>query len=284
MGLVIAAGGLGGFFFPFLVTGLISSMGWQMTWLALAAIQLICAVLIGGLILVRNRPEDMGQVPDGVSTTQTNEIQEKTSHASRVYQGAVDWQVWQVVRKPTTWLIAVLCAANFLAIGTVTAHQVAYLKDIGFSSMTAATTLSLVPGMSIFGRLGFGLLGTKFQVRHLAIASFVGQLVALVILLTTRSLFLIYIYAALFGISYGALVVALPTFIGVYYERAHYVQTLGLIFPLAIVAEAIGPLMAGAIYDTMGTYMPAFAIVTGFSGVGLICTILARPPELSQRA
>jgi MFS family permease len=115
-------------------------------------------------------------------------------------------------------------------------------------------------------------------VRHLAIASFIIQVTALIILLTTKTLLLIYIYAALFGISYGALVVALPTFIGAYYGRAHYAQILGIIFPLAIVAEAAGPIVAGAINDAMGTYIPAFAIITSFSSIGLLCAIFAYPP------
>jgi len=73
MGLVISAGGLGGFLFPPLATWLISNIGLQMAWLVLAIIQLACAVLMGGLILVRNRPEDMGQLPDGISNAHTNE-------------------------------------------------------------------------------------------------------------------------------------------------------------------------------------------------------------------
>ena len=206
MGLVISAGGLGGFAFPPLATLLISNIGLQMAWLALAVIQLACAVLIGGLILVRNRPGDMGQAPDGISNAPANEIEEETGYTSRVYQSPIDWQTRQAVRKSTTWLIATLCAASFLAIGTVTAHQVAYLKDIGFSPIVASMALGLVPGMSILGRLGFGLLGVRFEVRHLAIVSFIVQVIALVILLTTKSLPLIYTYAVLFGISYGALV------------------------------------------------------------------------------
>ncbi|MBW2006147.1 MAG: MFS transporter, partial [Deltaproteobacteria bacterium] len=278
---------LGGFLFPPLATWLISTFGLHMAWLALAMVQLVCAVLMGGLILVRNKPEDMGQLPDGIRNTHNNEIEETTGNSSRVcsrvYQSSMDWQAQQAIRSPTTWLITTLCAANFLAIGMVTAHQVAYLKDIGFSPIVAAMALGLIPGMSIFGRLGFGFLGIRFEVRHLAIVSFIIQVTALIILLTTKTLLLIYIYATLFGISYGALVVALPTFIGAYYGRTHYTQILGLIFPLAIVGEAAGPIIAGAINDAMGTYIPAFAIITGFSSIGLLCAILAYPPKSPNR-
>jgi MFS family permease len=89
MGLLISSGGLGGFAFPPLATWLISSFGLQMAWLAMAIIQLVCSVLIGGLILVRNRPEDVGQTPDGVSSAHVNDIEEEISPASRVYQSSV---------------------------------------------------------------------------------------------------------------------------------------------------------------------------------------------------
>jgi len=156
------------------------------------------------------------------------------------------------------------------------------MKDIGFSPIVAAIALGLIPGMSILGRLGFGFLGVRFEVRHLAIASFIIQVTALIILLTTKTLLLIYIYATLFGISCGALIVALPTFIGAYYGRTNYAKILGLIFPVAIVTEAVGPIVAGVINDAMGTYMPAFAIITGFSAVGLLCAILAYPPKAPE--
>jgi len=278
MGLVVAAGGLGGFLFPPLVTWLISTIGWQMSWVALAGIYFTFTVVIGGLILVRNKPEDLGQVPDGVSIEPVME-KERISYHSIVYQSPVDWRVKQAIRKPATWLITTISAANFFAIGTISAHQVAYLKDVGFTPIIAAMSLSVLAGMSIVGRLGFGALALRFEVRHLAIASFAVQLIALAILLTTRNLTLIYVYAALFGISYGGLITALPTFVGGYYGRTHYAQILGLIFPVGMIFEAAGPVLAGTIYDATTTYTPAFATVAVISFVGFVSAILVRPPK-----
>lgn len=279
MGLLISAGGLGGFVFPPLATWLISSFGLQVAWLVMAMIVLVCSVLIGGLILIRNGPEETGQTPDNISNAHADGIEEETSHTSRVYQSPVNWQTGQAIRNPTIWLIATLCSASSLALGTMTAHQVAYLMDIGFSPIVASMTLALVSGMSILGRLGFGLLGVRLGLRHLAIFSSFAQVIALLILLTTKSLPLIYAYTVIFGISSGALIVALPTFIGAYYGRIHYSQILGLIFPLIILSEAAGPVIAGAINDAMGTYMLAFIIITGLSTVGLVCAIFAYPPK-----
>jgi MFS family permease len=183
------------------------------------------------------------------------------------------------MRNPTIWLIAALCSASSFAMGTVNAHQVAYIMDIGFSPIIAAMTLALLSGMSIAGRLGFGLLGSRFGVRHLAIFSACAQVVALLILVTTQNLIFIYAYTVIFGISSGALNVALPTFIGAYYGRIHYSQILGLILPLIILAEAAGPAIAGAINDATGTYMLAFILIIVSSTIGLVCSIFAYPPR-----
>lgn len=279
MGILISAGGLGGFTFPPLVTWLISGFGLQMAWLAMAMIVCVCSVLIGGIFLIRNGPEEMGQIPDGISSAKADAIKGKTGNTSRIYQSPMNWQTGQAIRTPAIWLIATLCSISSLAIGTVTAHQVAYLMDIGFSHIVASMSLALVSGMSIFGRLGFGLLGFKFGVRHLAVFSSFAQVIALVILLTTKSLPLIYTYSIIFGISSGALIVALPEFIGAYYGRMHYSQILGFIFPLVLLSEAAGPVIAGAIRDVIGTYMLAFVIITGLSTVGLVCAIFAYPPD-----
>ena len=60
----------------------------------------------------------------------------------------------QVLRLPTTWLIIVFTAAYSLSLGTISAHQVAYMQDLGFSPMIGATTLSLLSGTSLLGSLG----------------------------------------------------------------------------------------------------------------------------------
>jgi len=279
MGILIASGGLGGFAFPPLATWLISSFGLQMAWLAMAMIVLVCSVLIGGWILIKNGPEEMGQTPDSVSIAHASALEREASYTLQVHQNPVNWQTGQAIRNPTIWLIATLCSTSSLAVGTMTAHQVAYLMDIGFSPIVAAMTLALVSGTSILGRLGFGLLGVRFGVRHLAIFSSFAQVIALLILLTTESLPLIYIYSVIFGISSGALIVALPEFIGSYYGRMHYSQILGFIFPLILIAEAAGPVIAGSINDAIGTYILAFVMITGLSTIGLVCAIFAYPPK-----
>ena len=278
MGIFSAAAGLGGFAFPGLEAVLISSIGWRMAWVVLAGTIFVVGSLIGGLILVRNKPEDMGQVPDGIAFEPFEEPV-KESSLSAVGENPDDWRTWQALRTSAFWLIAAFGAANYFVLGTMIGHQVAYIQDLGFSPLVAALTMSMVPGIGIIGRLGFGGLALRFNMKKVVIFSFIMQLVSLFILMATSNLALIYVYAALFGISNGAIMTALPTFIGAYYGRASFAQIQGIVYAVGMAALAVGPLIAGALYDASGTYAWVFVIIIAGSILGLICTVMTRQPK-----
>jgi MFS family permease len=238
-------------------------------------------VVIGGVVLVRNRPEDMGLLPDGMTADAFAEMEMVESLAVTGEKPA-GWHVRQVLKGPTAWLIGAFAAANAFIMGTMWTHQIAYLRDIGFSPITAATTMSFMSVFSIIGSLGFGALAMRFRVRYLAMMAFTIQLIGLSILLNTRELGLIYVYAAFQGISNGSLIAALPTFVGAYYPRDRYAQVIGVVFPFQIISQAIAGTIAGAIYDATASYTPAFITAAVFSLSGLFFAFMARKPRLFQ--
>ena len=278
LAIVGTSSGLAGFVFPPLVTLLIDSIGWRSSWLVLAGILLTGACLLGGVLLVRNRPEDMGQVPDGERVA-TDDQGMPIDVLSEERERSVEWPVKQALRQPTTWFITVFVAAQLFAWGTMFGHQVAYVQEVGFSPMIAAMTLSLVSGISIIGRLGFGALALKSNVRYLTFIGFVILLISLSIILTTENLALIYIYAGLFGIGSGALLTALPTLVGKYYGRTNYAVILGVIWAFGITLEAVGPAAAGVIYDLTSEYTAVFWLLVGISLIGMVAAFMAWQPK-----
>lgn len=278
MGLLFAAGGIGGFAFPPLISWLISSLGWQMSWGCLAGSHMVLAVVIGG-ILIRNKPEEMGQVPDGEVARSAQEAGVGSPPPRQVYQTAVDWKVRDALRTRALWLVMIAMAASLFSLDMLTIHQVAYLQDLGFSPMIAATALGLLAGISIIGRLLCGALGTRFEGRYLAAVCLAGFTVGIIILMNAKALPLIYLYAIISGISYGGMIVLGPVLTGAYFGRTHYAQISGWTAPVATFIAAASPLLAGFIHDTTGSYIPAFLVAAAFLGVGLVCALLARPPK-----
>jgi sugar phosphate permease len=272
MGIISASIGLGGFMVPILTTSFIASLGWRLAWLALAGLAVVG--FLSGL-LVRNRPEDMGQVPDGVPGG-LNQV--KTTDAESDRQKDL-WTVSKVLRQRSLWFITIFSAANFCSWAAMLAHQVAYVQELGSTPMAAATTVSVLAGASIFGGVGYGILALRISTGRLAVISFSIYTIAQVILITARSLPLIYVYSFLFGMSGGAILSITSTLLADYYGRLIFPKILGLVNFFVFPFRALAPIFAGAVYDATGAYTLAFIILTSFSFIGLVCTFLAHPPK-----
>ena len=173
LGIFQAFSGLAGIVFPPLVTTLISAMGWRSTWLILAAIIVVIPVMIGGLFIIRNKPEDMGLVPDGKPPDSQFDREEYQTSTTGVQSDRSGWGILDVLKKPVVWFISGFVAASSFTVGTLLTHQVAYIQDLGYSAITAASTVSVMSAFSLIGSLGFGFLAMKYQVRYLAVGAFI---------------------------------------------------------------------------------------------------------------
>jgi MFS family permease len=278
LGIFQSFAGLGGFVFPPLTTVLIASIDWRASWLVLAGVILVIPVLIGGVFLIRNKPEDMGLMPDGMPPDAFHEYENTQSRSSANGDNS-GWGGLRVLKTRTPWFIGGFAAANSYTVGTLVTHQIAYLQDIGYTPMIAATTLSVMSIFSLIGSLGFGFLALRLNIRHIASVAFIVQIVALTILLTTRELVLLYVFAVFLGLSAGSLTVALAMFVGAYYPRERYAQVMGVVFPFQVVSNAGAATIAGLVFDATSSYTPAFIAAGCFSLVGLFFAHMARRPK-----
>jgi MFS family permease len=279
MAMIIASAGLTTFIFPPLTTALIAALGWRITWAILGGIILIGATVIGGIVMIRNRPEDMGQAPDGVKIEPVN-VNPKIQTYTEKNESQSEWPLKRLLKMPVAWLIAAFGIANAVVQSTMSTHQIAYMQDIGFSPMTAATTMSVFAVSNIVGSLAFGALALRANIRYLGVSAFIIQLMGMAILFTSRELTLLYIYSALLGMGLGALTVAMPTFAGAYFGRQLYARVIGFTFALYVSAFAVSGTIAGVIYDATGKYTLAFIIMAIFIVIGLVSISLARKPKL----
>jgi cyanate permease len=185
----------------------------------------------------------------------------------------------QLIKAPVIWLIAGFAAVNAFASGAMSTHQVAYIQDIGFTPMIAATTMSIMSAFMAIGNVSFGALGLILDTKKLAIISFACQLIALIVLLTSRQLGLIYVYAILLGLGSGAITTAMPTFTGIHFRRERYAQALGVIVIFQVGAQSVAAYIAGIIYDASGSYIPAFIVIAACIALGILVTGMIRAPK-----
>ena len=133
-GLATAMSGLGSTFsimtFPLINRYLINTYDWQTAW-GVLGVACWFVILLPSLLLVRNRPEDLGLKPDGFDA----EAEPETAPANPLITPLEDsWTVAEVLRNVTFWkLLAVPATSGMVGTGLVF-HQVSLLGSRGLGT------------------------------------------------------------------------------------------------------------------------------------------------------
>lgn len=280
LGFLFASGGAGGFFMPPLISFLMTGIGWRWTWVCLAGIHLLLGVVLAGW-LIRNAPEEEGQVPDGKQAAVGRDICREPSR-ERVYSTTVDWSLREAFRSRALWILLTLFSLLLFVHNMLVTHQVAYLQDLRYSPMVSASALGLMLGMSILGRLISGFLGMRFDGRYLA-AAFLGCMgLGVMSLMNAREIFFVYLYSTLTGIGFGGMIVLLPNIMGAYFGRTHFSRIVGWTTPVVTIASAVSPTLAGFLFDATGSYFLPFAIAAALLFGCCLLGFFARPPQTQE--
>ena len=277
LGISLGAGGLGGIFMGPAIMELINRHGWRTTFLIISLLVLLFGVILPG-IFIRNKPEDLGQVPDGPDHKNFPEGDLKPVPARAAYKTPVDFTAKEAMRTPCLWLLIAYFCMSMLAMNALMVHQVNYLLDFGIDSRVAALTLSVMVGVMAFSQLGAGFLGMKFSVKSIAISAEILKLAGITILVSTHSLPLIFVYMVVLGLGFGASMVAIMNIPPNYFGARYYPKIMGFVRLFWAFIGGAGAPLAGLIYDKTGSYLPAFQGAIFVIILGLICLMLAKPP------
>lgn len=165
-----------------------------------------------------------------------------------------------------------LCAVQFCffpTLLTVPLHLPVHGMDMGMSTAQAATLLSAVGASSVAGRLVIGRLADVIGGRNafaLCLSGLVAALIGLTVITTPAALFAI---TVLYGFSHGALFVVVSPTLAEYFGMRALGAIFGVILFSGTVGAAVGPILAGMLFDATGSYFWAFATLAAMSGVAL---------------
>jgi MFS family permease len=149
-----------------------------------------------------------------------------------------------------------------------------YASDHGAGHVEAATLLGVMGGASIIGRLGIGLVAPRIDLAATYRASFVAISAALLLWLSAGDrVVLLWAFAVIFGIAYGAWVAMLPAIVAHLFGLERLGVTLGIVFTGGGVGALLGVPLAGVLIDATGGYDAAIATAMVFA---VSATIIVR--------
>lgn len=265
---------VGGIIFVPLGTYLISRYGLKTALPVLGGIYTLVIVPIS-LFVIKQRPSDVGQMPDGDSErVSENNQQGSVSYASQVRT----WTRLQAMRTRAFWSIVI---AFLLAMS----GQVAYLMhQMSFLSQTlglagAASAVSITAAASIVGRLLLGTVIDRMEKRYAAMVLFSIQAAAVLSLAYSDHVAVLYLGTFAFGLTMGSILMMQSLITGECFGLVSFATVTGMSGVFISAGAALGPSIAGFIYDMTRSYQTAFTIFAAASIAAVFAVFFAKPPK-----
>ena len=252
---------------PLLSSQLITAFGWRLSFAILGLVT--GTVIIGSTFLIKKEP------PSGEESGRKH----GRPPAFPLSPPPRDWSVREALGTGAFWM----CFAGYLlwcmGFYMISVHLAVYGIDLGFSPAGAALGVSLIGGGSIFGKFLMGLLSDRIGPRKVMGINLILQGLCIFGLIFSRSAFPFYLFSALFGFGYGGTGPQIPLVVAQFFGLPSLGAILGVLILSGQIGGAIGPLLAGKIFDLTRSYFLGF-LAGGFSVLlsSLLVFLLKTPP------
>ena len=291
IGMIFLFGAIGGVVFTMVASLVVESHGLKATWIAMGLVVLVFSVA-PSLLLVAERPEDIGLLPDGEPPDSTDA--EKGAGAivpvgvpdspatvlprAQMTTDTDSWTLGEAVRTKTFWLLVFMGFASFFVHTSIGVHMGAYFRDVGLGATSAALAVSLSWSVSAVGSLIWGWVTDRIDVRYAYSGMFLFQAGSTLYLIFVGGTLGVFLASGLFGIVSAGTNVVPSVIYANYFGRSSLGRIRGLGEVGVLLGQATGPVIAGILFDLRGGYSTIF---TAFVVLALVCSLLvlkARAP------
>ncbi len=274
----MAAMGFSGVIVQPSLMALIGSVGWRNTYFLMAAVTFIFCVVVPALFLI-DKPEQLGQIPDGPASTKPAKEDAGKPKRSSVYKTPIDFTAKEALRTKALWLLVANGALQFFVMNGLFNNQINFYLDIGLSLTTAGLIGGVFGAAMGISQLGIGFLGLRFNMHSLAVSAMFLGMIGFAILLFAESVPMVLAYAIIYGISQGVQSIAMGNLFPDYFGRTEFPKIMGYTMPFNTFISSLGVPITGYIRDITGSYVPAFRILLVLLIVSFFCILFAKPPK-----
>jgi sugar phosphate permease len=261
---------IGGFAILPLMAVMIDTLGWRGAYLFSGA--LVAAFFLpAGLLIIRNRPSDVGEYVDGDA-----EADAVPAAAAALAEDDRSVTLKQAMRMPLFWVLAFGFMFLFFGMMGWMVHQVPFYESQGMSRGTAALIVSLSAGASVIARLSMGLVADRFQRFEVAVIGLLGLMflaMGTLLISTSPPAIALFLLFWVTGASAGPMVESLVLI------KAFGMRFFGSILGACLVVETLGqiisPSLAGKIYDDTGSYDGALILFMSTFAAGMVLFAIA---------
>ncbi len=247
-GIVASGIGVGTVVMPPVARWLISAYDWRVSYMIIGGVAMVVTFIVAQFL--RRDPYVMGLVPYGADETSNNGL-------NTAYEG---FSFHEAIRSRQFWTFCLALFGFGYCLQTFMVHIVLYATGFGIPAVSAATILAFIGGGSIAGRPLMGSTGDRIGNKLSFIISFTFVSGALLWLLFARELWMFYLFAIFFGFTYGGIIALMSPIVAELFGLRSHGVIFGVITLSVNIGGAVGPVLAGHMFDITGSYNLAIII------------------------
>jgi MFS family permease len=262
MGIVYVGVGLLGGLGAFFVRGITGHFGFRTALLAVGALMFVVWPL--AVLILKDRPSEIGQFPDGESQPPPDLVL-RPEPISRLLR---NWPFWLL-------LLGSFCSIG--SIGSINMHMKFVFRDQGFTNqkvLNAAWTNAsvLILWSSIAGRLGIGYLADRFSKKWVMTATYfvVAASILLLYSVSPERHTSLYVFALVFGFAMGADYMLIPLIAADQFGVNTLARAMAVILPVNAIGGSWCPELMSVLRQHYGSYAIPLTVIFGIAVVGAI--------------
>ena len=267
-GIVKIGTGAGQFIIPLMASMLITRYGWRTSYFIIGSGVLLSLVAIAQLL--RRDPSQISPLPD---------CENDVSGSKPGLAGAEGLTLGEAAHTKQFWTICAVNLAIVFCFMTIIVHIVPHAQDIRISATIAATILSTIGGVSMAGRFITGIAIDRIGSKKAMILCFILLIAGLLWLQIAKELWMLYVFALIYGIAHGGYFTTMSPIVAEFFGLNAHGVLFGIVAFSGTIGGAIGPILAGYIFDITAGYGLAFWLCTLMSASGLLLLLLLKQAD-----
>jgi MFS family permease len=255
-------GGLGSFFVRYVT----EHFGFRNALIAVGCLMFVAWPL--ALVIMRDRPSDVNQFPDGLD------------HPPQDVKAApLEWGV--LLHSRAFWLLMIGSVCSIGSIGSINQHMKFVFRDAGFTTQTmlnAVWTLAsvMILWSSIIGRLSIGYFADIFSKKRVMTATYFVVAATILVLLSVSPArhISVTLFSLVFGFAMGADYMLIPLMAAEQFGVNTLARAMALILPLNTIGQTWCPYFVSYLRQHFGNYNVPMAVVFAIAMIGALAIAL----------
>jgi len=263
-GFVKCGTAVGQIILPLVAATLITQLGWRTAFLIIG---------VSGAILLVTVAQFMRRDPPPAVIAQQRQVGSGDAWEGISYAAAKKTRQF--------WTLCAIQLAFFQTLVTVPLHIAPHAQDLGFTQTVAASVLSTIAACSIIGRLTIGTLIDRIGVKRGYLIGLVPLLTGLLMLLFIKDPTMLFVFAVVYGIGHGGCFTVVSPAVADLFGMQDHGGIFGVVLFFGTIGAAIGPWVAGWIFDSYGSYDAAWIALAALVTLSIVMVLTLKPLQKS---